>query len=229
MAKSNKLTDEQVVEIRCRYFEGDVSQQSLSDEFGVSRQTISSIVRGETYADVGGPTQTDNHGLPDSTVQKIREQYHNGADVDDFVDRLDVSRSHIQDILLGEVYSDVPGPTVSTMNRKLHDNQVNELRRRVRDGEKVVDFYDEFRVSYKTATGAIKGKGVYADVGAEPPVSTLSVKYTDAQVRKVKRLVSEGSSFAEAARAVGASSGWVRLVVGGEIRADVTIDDKAAE
>lgn len=44
-----KLTDDQVRAIRNRYASGEVSQQKLADEFGLTQPTVSSIIRGETY------------------------------------------------------------------------------------------------------------------------------------------------------------------------------------
>jgi len=40
-----KLSNEQVVEIRQRYAEGDVSQQFLANQFGISQWVVSAIVR----------------------------------------------------------------------------------------------------------------------------------------------------------------------------------------
>lgn len=46
-----KLTWGDVRDIRARYSVGDVSQQSLGDEYGVSQFTISSIIRGKTWVE----------------------------------------------------------------------------------------------------------------------------------------------------------------------------------
>jgi hypothetical protein len=45
-----KLTRPQVEEIRTRYAAGDVSQQDLADEYGMSQQHISQIVNNERWA-----------------------------------------------------------------------------------------------------------------------------------------------------------------------------------
>lgn len=45
---NSKLTNEQAIEIRRRYMDGEF-QVPLSKEYGVSQRTISLIVRGETY------------------------------------------------------------------------------------------------------------------------------------------------------------------------------------
>lgn len=44
--KRKKLTREQVAEIRARYAQGVVTQQSLANEYGVNQSHISGIIRG---------------------------------------------------------------------------------------------------------------------------------------------------------------------------------------
>lgn len=51
-----KLTDDQVVIIRETYARGGVSQEKLAQQFGVTFQTISNIVRGERRIRQGGAT-----------------------------------------------------------------------------------------------------------------------------------------------------------------------------
>lgn len=46
---AHKLTGAQVAEIRSRYKPGVVTQQALADEYGVSQQVISGIVRGKSW------------------------------------------------------------------------------------------------------------------------------------------------------------------------------------
>ena len=53
---SAKLSNRQVEEIRSRYAEGDITQESLGQNYGVTFQTISSIVRGERRTRQMGPT-----------------------------------------------------------------------------------------------------------------------------------------------------------------------------
>ena len=45
-----KLTEEQVIEIRSRYAAGGTTQQALGDEYGVTHQLISYIVRRENWS-----------------------------------------------------------------------------------------------------------------------------------------------------------------------------------
>jgi DNA-binding XRE family transcriptional regulator len=46
---SAKLTAGQVLAIRARYAEGGISQQRLADAYGVARETVSELIRHETW------------------------------------------------------------------------------------------------------------------------------------------------------------------------------------
>lgn len=50
--RGHKLTGSDVVDIRSRYADGSANQQRLADEYGVTNQTISSIVRGKKWKHV---------------------------------------------------------------------------------------------------------------------------------------------------------------------------------
>ena len=49
---NSKLSEEDVMKIRERYARGDISQQSLAEEFGVSQFTVSTIVRRKWWKQV---------------------------------------------------------------------------------------------------------------------------------------------------------------------------------
>lgn len=54
------FTDQQIMDIRNRFAKGE-KMKTIGSDFGVSFQRISKIVKGEVYADVGGPiSSTDN-------------------------------------------------------------------------------------------------------------------------------------------------------------------------
>lgn len=44
-----KLTNAQAEEVQVKYFSGKVSQNTLAKQYGVSRQTVSAIVRYKKY------------------------------------------------------------------------------------------------------------------------------------------------------------------------------------
>jgi hypothetical protein len=53
--RAAKLTPEEVVEIRERYWQDGETQSSLCHKYGVTIGTIGRVVRGETFQDYGGP------------------------------------------------------------------------------------------------------------------------------------------------------------------------------
>jgi plasmid maintenance system antidote protein VapI len=52
--KVRELNREQVIEIRNRYQEEDISQVDLAAEYGVSGPTVNELLNGVTWSDVGG-------------------------------------------------------------------------------------------------------------------------------------------------------------------------------
>jgi hypothetical protein len=52
-----KLTASQVVSIRLRYAEGDISTLKLGAEFGVAVSTVHALLIGRTWRSCGGPVQ----------------------------------------------------------------------------------------------------------------------------------------------------------------------------
>lgn len=52
----SKLTEKDVKEIREKYHNKDVYQKHLAEDYGITRGAVGSIVRGDTWKNVGGPT-----------------------------------------------------------------------------------------------------------------------------------------------------------------------------
>lgn len=83
----SKLTERQIVEIRTLFNTGSVNLSDLALRYGVTVQTIHSIVHGKTWPNAGGPISTDNmrlgarnnHStLTQAQVLAIRQDYTNG-------------------------------------------------------------------------------------------------------------------------------------------------------
>jgi DNA-binding XRE family transcriptional regulator len=53
---NRKLSADDVVEIRRRCKNENMSQYDLADDYGISRSAVAAIVRGESWPDAGGPT-----------------------------------------------------------------------------------------------------------------------------------------------------------------------------
>tara|TARA_R110000751_G_scaffold13117_2_gene44405 strand:- start:1017 stop:1349 length:333 start_codon:yes stop_codon:yes gene_type:complete len=75
---SRKLSNDQVVEIRSRYARGGVRQIDLAREFGIARENVRRLIRGESYQDVGGrrsrPGREHGRKLTFDQVSEIRDQ-----------------------------------------------------------------------------------------------------------------------------------------------------------
>lgn len=76
---TNRLTDEQVAELRAR-FAGGARQVDLAQEYGISQNTVSSLVRGRTRKNAGGPVLRDaGRKLTDEQVLSIRNALADGT------------------------------------------------------------------------------------------------------------------------------------------------------
>lgn len=67
----NKLTIEQVLEIRDRYSNGDVSHRELGQEYGVANSQISKIIRGVAWGNVALPKPYTKNKIMDGTRKKL--------------------------------------------------------------------------------------------------------------------------------------------------------------
>ena len=71
---ASKLSEDQVIELRRMYHRGIYYQRELADKFGVARQTVSSIVRGLSYFEVGGPIAGKaREGSPTIDRRRVQE------------------------------------------------------------------------------------------------------------------------------------------------------------
>lgn len=83
-AHKHKLTAEQVVEIRERYAAGRVTMTQLGNEYGVSGPSIGYLIRGQSWARVGGPRSfigkgRNQGGLTQGQVLSIRRAHEDGV------------------------------------------------------------------------------------------------------------------------------------------------------
>ncbi len=113
-----KLTDADILEIREFSAAGDVSRASLAKRFGVTSNTISSIVRGVIWDHVSGARggvrvvrgeRQPMAKLTDKTVTEIRALYAAGVMQIDLAARFGVSRATICNAISGKVWGHVPG------------------------------------------------------------------------------------------------------------------------
>lgn len=116
-----QLSAEEVLAIRRRYRDEDVSQQELGASYGVGRSMIGRVVRGENWEHVGGPILGQDHSVHGSRtlakinpdlVEEIRTRYR-----DENVSQTQLAkeygltdRSSVSHIVRGVSWKHAPGP-----------------------------------------------------------------------------------------------------------------------
>jgi hypothetical protein len=103
--KASKLNGEQVLEIREKYAVPGVTQKRLALEYGVSVNTISSIIDGLTWRDVAGGSKPVNRPPLNPQIGPVDE-----AAVDNSMAKLSRMLSKPLNLQVGSFY-DQPPPT----------------------------------------------------------------------------------------------------------------------
>lgn len=107
----SKLTPSQIVEIRQRYFDEDVSQRELAVEYGLEQPHVSRILSGEVWSHVDGPTSDNMRGeLSEDQVRDIYRRAHHGAESYSVIaSDFDISKSTVSRIKQGDRWPEVTG------------------------------------------------------------------------------------------------------------------------
>ena len=169
-----KLTVEQATEIRRMFDEGE-RVADIAREFGASRITIYSILKGEggygkgEYADIPMPTREFAKKNPEAlsvdTVAELRRRYSNGELQKDLANELGVSEFAVLNAIHGRYcygkgdYAEIGN--IKTGRLALSVEQVVEIRRKYTDGETTKNLASEYNVSSDTIKKAIHGQGQY--------------------------------------------------------------------
>lgn len=108
-----------MVKIREDYWDQDVTQQALADEYDVDRTMVGLIVRGKCWAEAGGPVMGEDypekirayHKLTPELVQEARVRYHNEDIAKAKLARqYNVTPTNMAKVLRGDTWKDVGGP-----------------------------------------------------------------------------------------------------------------------
>ena len=101
------LTELEVLEIRQAHAAG-ATQYELSREYGVANQTISKVVRGKTWAHVGGPIWQGGQrkALSVSEIEEIKQQRADGVLLSTLAERYGVHLATISRVCRGRYDSD---------------------------------------------------------------------------------------------------------------------------
>jgi DNA-binding XRE family transcriptional regulator len=111
---TTKLTAAQVLKIREAYAAGDVTQEDLAAQYGVEQVNISSIVRGDSWQHVAGPTRPSKGAprlLTTADVLAMRVAYAAGGVTQrQLAEKHGVRQATICMILLGDTWPEAGGP-----------------------------------------------------------------------------------------------------------------------
>jgi len=115
------LDAEQVRAIRACYSEGGVTQAQLAVQYGVSAPAIAKAVRGETWAEAGGPLSKAPRGarkcrgsangaarLSERQVRDIRSRHRQGESVSSIAQNLDLPWSTVSAVVRRQTWSHIP-------------------------------------------------------------------------------------------------------------------------
>lgn len=130
---SAKLTEVIVVECRRRYDAGETTV-ALAAEFGVSAESMSKAISGDTWAHVSGAVPIRNshvRKLSDAMIVDLRALYAEGISVVKMAATFGVSVPTMSSAISGKTYADLPGaiPVRDDHGRKLTDEQEEEVCR----------------------------------------------------------------------------------------------------
>lgn len=114
MSRSELLTDQQVTELRQRYAAGNVTLTALAQEYGISKQRASQVVRGKTYAHLPGATSVGHDGkrkLTPAQVAEARQLYRANPLIThrELAARYGVAVSTVHGALTGRTFADMAG------------------------------------------------------------------------------------------------------------------------
>lgn len=191
-----KLTDEQVREVREKFAAG-ARQIDLAAEYGISQNTVSSLVLGRTRRSAGGKLSPGTaQKLTVDDVRRIRDDLAAGLSREVLAQNFGVSHQMISHIAAGRAFADVTGPLVGAsraVSPPLTSDQVEDILDRVHDGQDRQLVAEAFAVSLSTVnavmTGRIAGKG--ADEGR---------RFSREQIRSIRTEFRDGARQGDLAK-----------------------------
>ena len=189
-----RLSDEQVRRMR-EAFAAGARQTDLAAEYGVGQNTVSSIVRGKTRADAGGPISAPSaRKLSDADVDQIRQEVAAGTSQRALAERFGVSRQLIGAVVAARALaparsaSGSVSPSTAPRSPRLSATQVDEILARSAAEEPRADLAAAFGVSVWSIDAVRRGRT--RGSGASPRSGALS----DAQAQSIREAYGAGAS-----------------------------------
>jgi hypothetical protein len=166
------LSRKEASEVKKRLADGDYyTFETLGQRFGVNKTVISNIAQGKTYTDVpGGPVKKGkyrpNLKLTYEDVVNIKRTLVTDPDMSyiGIANQFGVSEYTISDIALGRTWADVivagwrPSAKSYNTGAIINEDDVREIRRRVRSGESRANIAKDFPISYAAVCRAASGE-----------------------------------------------------------------------
>lgn len=207
-----KLTDEQVVELRSRFADG-ATQTDLATEFGVSQNTVSSIVTGRTRATASGPISLGAaRKLTHEQVLAMRSAAAGGDKIVDLAASFGVSQAMVSNVITGKAFANVAGPLTGSPGARalpLTVAQVQAILRSLGMGEERRSTADRYGVSIHTIDSVRRGATRGVDGG-------IRDTYSRDDVREMRELYRDGITQTEIARMYGTIQAVVSVIVLGK-------------
>ena len=206
-----RLTDAEVVDLREKYARG-VRQVDLAAEYGISQNTVSSLVVGRSRAAAGGPiTRSGARKLGPDDVVAIRRAAADGTPADDLATTYSVTQQMISNIVTGRAYRDVGGPLsgrTAPRAAPLTVDQVARIRERVEAGDPRTVVAAAFGISKWTVDSVMSGR-----LPGRTDETAWQLSRED--VRRIRTLYDEGATQADIAQMWGTTQQLVSNVVRG--------------
>lgn len=178
------LSDDQALAVYNLVLEGKVTQKSIAESLGVSKQAVTNIIQGKTYKNLGLDPLGDqrshmphmlgesnrNSKLTNAQVLEIHKRHSLGERSDDLALEYGVSVHNVNRIAKGVSHPHLNLTNISRGRRpprktgesnvgaKLNEGQVREIHRRVGQGERIAKLRAEFGVGDTAIRSIASGK-----------------------------------------------------------------------
>lgn len=211
-----RLTDGQVREVREKFRNG-ARQVDLAEEYGISQNTVSSLVLGRTRRACGGPISPGTaQKLNVEDVLRIRTELASGQSQTALAQQFGVSQQMIGYVVSGKAFADVGGPLIGAKRppaRPLTAPQVVDIRSRVDNGQGRQRVADALGVSLSTVNAVMAGRTDGRSPGQEQ-------RFSRDEVESIRHAFRDGRPQRELAEWFGTTQQSISKIVRGRMYPD---------
>jgi DNA invertase Pin-like site-specific DNA recombinase len=232
---NNKLTDEDVLELRRRYSNGETST-ALANEFGVEGSCVTAAISGKHWGHLPGAVSVGHARgersakakMTEANVIEYRRRYAAGELPKIMATEAGVCHRVMLNALIGKTWKYLPGAISLGRRRgegsslsKLTDDFIRSAYHRVKNGEALNLVAKEIGVTGAALALALKGK-TWKHLGLPPLDIDLgcgerkgNAKLNTENVREIRRLRADGMTQREIAERFGITNSAVWGVLSG--------------